>query len=159
MTLLRHVIAQDVGRALNPALVAGQLLGGVAQGIGWALLEQLAYDGDGQLRTGSFVEYAMPTIDTVPPIDTRDRRGPGARRPVRRQGRRRAAGRRGARRGRQRDRRGDGRRGMRELPMTPLRVWGALNGAVTFAAGPTLLGPLAWRMSGSSWNFGAAVPV
>jgi len=67
--LLRHVIAQDVGRALNPALVAGQLLGGVAQGVGWALLEELAYDDEGQLRTGSFVEYAMPTIDRVPPVD------------------------------------------------------------------------------------------
>ena len=44
VTLLHHVIAQDVGRALNPALVAGQLLGGVTQGFGWALFEQLAYD-------------------------------------------------------------------------------------------------------------------
>jgi CO/xanthine dehydrogenase Mo-binding subunit len=69
VTLLHHVVAQDVGFALNPALVEGQLLGGTAQGFGWALLEQLAYDGNGQLRTGSFVEYAMPTIDRVPPID------------------------------------------------------------------------------------------
>jgi CO/xanthine dehydrogenase Mo-binding subunit len=67
--LVHHVVAQDVGRALNPALVAGQLLGGVTQGFGWALLEELAYDDSGQLRTGSFVEYAMPTIDGVPPID------------------------------------------------------------------------------------------
>jgi CO/xanthine dehydrogenase Mo-binding subunit len=67
--LLHHVVAQDVGRALNPALVAGQLLGGATQGFGWALLEQLAYDEGGQLRTGSFVEYAMPSIDGVPPID------------------------------------------------------------------------------------------
>jgi CO/xanthine dehydrogenase Mo-binding subunit len=69
VTLVQHVVAQDVGRALNPALVADQLLGGATQGFGWALLEQLAYDEDGQLRTGSFVEYAMPTIDGVPPID------------------------------------------------------------------------------------------
>jgi CO/xanthine dehydrogenase Mo-binding subunit len=69
VTLRHHVVAQDVGFALNPALVEGQLLGGTAQGFGWALLEQLAYDGDGQLRTGSFVEYAMPTIDRVPTID------------------------------------------------------------------------------------------
>jgi CO/xanthine dehydrogenase Mo-binding subunit len=67
--LVHHVVAQDVGFALNPALVEGQLLGGTVQGFGWALLEQLAYDDGGQLRTGSFVEYAMPTIDTVPPID------------------------------------------------------------------------------------------
>jgi CO/xanthine dehydrogenase Mo-binding subunit len=69
VTLLRHVIAQDVGKALNPALVEDQLLGGTTQGFGWALLEELAFDGGGQLRTGSFVEYAMPTIDRVPPID------------------------------------------------------------------------------------------
>jgi CO/xanthine dehydrogenase Mo-binding subunit len=69
VTLLHHVVAQDVGRALNPALVEGQLLGGTTQGFGWALLEELAFDGGGQLRTGSFVEYAMPTIDRVPPID------------------------------------------------------------------------------------------
>jgi len=69
VTLLHHVVAQDVGRALNPALVAGQLLGGATQGLGWALFEELAFDGDGQLRTGSFVEYAVPSIDRVPPID------------------------------------------------------------------------------------------
>jgi CO/xanthine dehydrogenase Mo-binding subunit len=69
VVLLHHVVAQDVGFALNPALVEGQLLGGTVQGFGWALLEQLAYDDGGQLRTGSFVEYAMPTIDRVPPID------------------------------------------------------------------------------------------
>jgi CO/xanthine dehydrogenase Mo-binding subunit len=69
VVLLHHVVAQDVGFALNPALVEGQLLGGTVQGFGWALLEQLAYDDGGQLRTGSFLEYAMPTIDRVPPID------------------------------------------------------------------------------------------
>ena len=50
MTLLAHVVAQDVGKALNPALVEGQMHGGAAQGIGWALLEELAYDEDGQLQ-------------------------------------------------------------------------------------------------------------
>lgn len=69
VTLLGHVIAQDVGRALNPALVEDQMLGGVAQGLGWALLEELAFDESGQLRNGSFVEYAIPTIGTVPPIE------------------------------------------------------------------------------------------
>jgi CO/xanthine dehydrogenase Mo-binding subunit len=70
VTLLGHAIAQDVGRALNPALVEGQMQGGTAQGIGWALLEELAYDEDGQLRGGSFAEYAMPSSELVPPIDT-----------------------------------------------------------------------------------------
>ncbi len=70
VTVLAHVIAQDVGRALNPALVTGQMQGGVAQGVGWALLEELAYDEHGQPATGSFVEYAMPTAGGVPSIDT-----------------------------------------------------------------------------------------
>jgi CO/xanthine dehydrogenase Mo-binding subunit len=70
VTLLHHVIAQDVGRALNPALVEGQMRGGTTQGLGWALLEGLAHDEYGQLVTGTFVDYAMPTADTTPPIDT-----------------------------------------------------------------------------------------
>jgi CO/xanthine dehydrogenase Mo-binding subunit len=69
VTALRHVIAQDVGRALNPALVEGQMRGGAAQGLGWALLEELAYDQYGQLTTGSFVDYAMPSAGGTPPID------------------------------------------------------------------------------------------
>lgn len=67
--VLRHVIAQDVGRALNPALVEGQMHGGTAQGLGWALLEELSYDEHGQLTSGSFVDYAMPSADGTPPID------------------------------------------------------------------------------------------
>ena len=128
MTVLAHVIAQDVGKALNPALVEGQMHGGTAQGIGWALLEELAHDEDGQLRSGSFAEYALPSTDQVPPIETADRRGPRARRPVRRQGHRRAAGLRRPGRDRQRHRRRHRAR-MSELPMSPLRVWGALNRA------------------------------
>ncbi len=67
---LAHVIAQDVGRALNPALVEGQMHGGATQGLGWALLEELAHDGYGQLTTGTFVDYALPTATVVPSIDT-----------------------------------------------------------------------------------------
>jgi CO/xanthine dehydrogenase Mo-binding subunit len=70
VTLLRHVVAQDVGRALNPALVEGQMRGGAAQGIGWAVFEQLDHDGDGRLLTGSFLDYAIPTAERVPEIDT-----------------------------------------------------------------------------------------
>jgi CO/xanthine dehydrogenase Mo-binding subunit len=70
VTLLAHVVAQDVGKALNPALVEGQMQGGTAQGIGWALLEELAYDEEGQLRGGTFAEYALPSTDQVPPIET-----------------------------------------------------------------------------------------
>jgi CO/xanthine dehydrogenase Mo-binding subunit len=68
--LLHHVIAQDVGRALNPALVDGQMRGGVAQGMGWALYEELAHDEDGRLLTGSFLDYAIPTAERVPEIET-----------------------------------------------------------------------------------------
>ncbi|HEU5490514.1 MAG TPA: molybdopterin cofactor-binding domain-containing protein, partial [Gaiellaceae bacterium] len=70
VTVLRHVIAQDVGRALNPALVEGQMRGGAVQGIGWALFEQLDHDEDGRLLTGSFLDYAIPTAERVPEIDT-----------------------------------------------------------------------------------------
>jgi CO/xanthine dehydrogenase Mo-binding subunit len=69
VTVLSHVIAQDVGRALNPALVEGQMQGGTVQGLGWALLEELAHDNHGQLTTGTFVDYAMPTAPGTPPID------------------------------------------------------------------------------------------
>ena len=68
--LLAHVIAQDVGKALNPALVEGQMHGGTAQGIGWALLEELSHTEDGQLQGGTFAEYALPSTDQVPPIET-----------------------------------------------------------------------------------------
>jgi CO/xanthine dehydrogenase Mo-binding subunit len=70
VTLLRHVVAQDVGRALNPALVEGQMRGGATQGMGWALLEELAHDEDGRLVTGSFLDYAIPTAERVPEIET-----------------------------------------------------------------------------------------
>jgi CO/xanthine dehydrogenase Mo-binding subunit len=63
-------VIQDVGRALNPALVQGQMQGGAAQGLGWALLEELSHDSHGQLRTGTFVDYALPTAAAVPWIDT-----------------------------------------------------------------------------------------
>jgi CO/xanthine dehydrogenase Mo-binding subunit len=70
VTLLGHVIAQDVGRALNPALVEGQMRGGAVQGMGWALYEELAHDEDGRLLTGSFLDYALPTAERVPEIET-----------------------------------------------------------------------------------------
>jgi CO/xanthine dehydrogenase Mo-binding subunit len=68
--LLGYAIAQDVGRALNPALVEGQMRGGAAQSIGWALFEELRHDEAGRLLTGSFLDYAIPTADRVPDIDT-----------------------------------------------------------------------------------------
>lgn len=69
--ILNFVIAQDVGRALNPALVEGQMRGGVAQGIGWALLEGMPFDEQGQLLSGSLMDYALPVAGDVPRIETR----------------------------------------------------------------------------------------
>ena len=68
--LLNFVIVQDVGRALNPALVEGQMRGGVVQGIGWALYEAMTFDDQGQLLAGSFMDYAVPGAVKSPPIET-----------------------------------------------------------------------------------------
>jgi CO/xanthine dehydrogenase Mo-binding subunit len=68
--IVRHVVAQDVGRALNPAAVEGQIHGAVAQGVGWALLEGMRYDEHGRLTSGTLMDYALPHPTQVPPIDT-----------------------------------------------------------------------------------------
>ncbi len=62
---------QDVGKAINPPEVKAQIHGGATQGLGRAFGEQLAYDSDGQLRTGSFLDYELPTADQMPDIDVR----------------------------------------------------------------------------------------
>jgi carbon-monoxide dehydrogenase large subunit len=58
--IVRYSVVDDVGTVLNPLLLKGQIRGGVAQGVGQILMEQIRYDGDGQLLTGSFMDYAMP---------------------------------------------------------------------------------------------------
>jgi carbon-monoxide dehydrogenase large subunit/6-hydroxypseudooxynicotine dehydrogenase subunit gamma len=65
----RYAIAYDVGVAINPQLVEGQVLGGAAQGIGGALLEEFAYDETGQIVSASFIDYLIPTALEVPPVD------------------------------------------------------------------------------------------
>ena len=68
--LARVVAVDDVGTVINPMIVEGQIQGGLAQSIGQALLENVHYDADdGQLRTGSFMDYAMPRADTVPALE------------------------------------------------------------------------------------------
>ena len=64
--ILKYWIADDCGTRLNPANVEGQTQGGVAQGVGAALLEEAVYDEDGQLRTSTFMDYLLPTIYEVP---------------------------------------------------------------------------------------------
>jgi CO/xanthine dehydrogenase Mo-binding subunit len=68
--VLRYVIAQDVGRALNPAIIEGQLHGGATQGLGWALSEAMEFDETGQLLTGTFLDYALPLAPDVPVFET-----------------------------------------------------------------------------------------
>jgi CO/xanthine dehydrogenase Mo-binding subunit len=68
--LLDYVATQDVGRAINPAAVAGQVIGGVGQGVGWGLYEQMAYDESGQVVSGSLMDYALPRATYIPPVET-----------------------------------------------------------------------------------------
>jgi carbon-monoxide dehydrogenase large subunit len=66
----RYVIVDDVGRVINPLIVDGQIHGGVAQGLGQALLEHCIYDPQsGQLMTATFVDYAMPRAHDMPDLD------------------------------------------------------------------------------------------
>jgi carbon-monoxide dehydrogenase large subunit len=69
VTIERFVVAHDCGVEINPMLVEGQVVGGVVQGIGGALLEEFAYDSEGQLLTGSFMDYLLPTAADVPDIE------------------------------------------------------------------------------------------
>lgn len=62
----RYAIGYDVGCAVNPRLIEGQIVGGLAQGIGGALLEEFTYSEDGQLTAGSFMDYLMPTVQETP---------------------------------------------------------------------------------------------
>lgn len=62
----RYAAIQDVGRAINPPEILGQIHGGTLQGLGRGLGEEVGYDAEGQLRTASFVDYGLPTIDQVP---------------------------------------------------------------------------------------------
>ncbi|MEM7344117.1 MAG: xanthine dehydrogenase family protein molybdopterin-binding subunit [Chloroflexota bacterium] len=67
---LDYLIIQDVGKALNPLLVEGQMHGGMIQGLGIGLHEAMIYDNQGQLLSGSFMDYGLPRMDDVPPLET-----------------------------------------------------------------------------------------
>src|SRR5437667_1028773 len=70
VTVLRFVAAQDVGRAIHPSYVEGQIQGGVTQGIGWALNEEYIYDSKGRLDNAGFLDYRCPVCSDVPMIET-----------------------------------------------------------------------------------------
>ncbi|MDB5849392.1 MAG: hypothetical protein JWP29_3144 [Rhodoferax sp.] len=65
----RLVWVDDAGRIISPQLAEGQLLGGLAQGLGQAMLERIVYDAEGQLITGSLMDYAVPRADNMPPVE------------------------------------------------------------------------------------------
>jgi CO/xanthine dehydrogenase Mo-binding subunit len=67
--VVRYTTVDDVGVAVNPMLVTGQVHGGVAQGIGQALYEGVSYDAEGQLLTASYQDYCLPRADDIPPIE------------------------------------------------------------------------------------------
>ena len=69
VTILRFVAAQDVGRAIHPSYVEGQIQGGVVQGIGWALNEEYIYNAKGQLDNPGFLDYRCPVASDLPMID------------------------------------------------------------------------------------------
>jgi CO/xanthine dehydrogenase Mo-binding subunit len=125
-TVLRYTVFQDAGKAIHPSYVEGQMQGGTVQGIGWALNEEYFYDDQGRMRNASYLDYRMPTALDLPMIDTVIVEVPNPAHPygVRGVGETpivappaalanaiyRATGKR-----------------MRELPMSPPRVWAAMN--------------------------------
>ena len=80
--VLRYVVAHDCGRVINPLVVEGQIRGGVAQGLGGALLEEIVHDGQGQLLTGTLLDYLLPTATEVPAVTTIRLECPSPRNPL-----------------------------------------------------------------------------
>jgi len=68
--VLRYTVVQDVGRAIHPSYVEGQMQGGAVQGIGWALNEEYVYDSAGRLQNPGFLDYRVPVASDLPMIDT-----------------------------------------------------------------------------------------
>lgn len=80
--IVRYAAVNDFGVVVNPMIVAGQLHGGVAQGIGQVLMEEVSYDGSGQPITGSFMDYALPRAGDVPSIEVGDHPSPAKSNPL-----------------------------------------------------------------------------
>ncbi|MBR72681.1 MAG: oxidoreductase [Rhodospirillaceae bacterium] len=70
VTILRYTVVQDVGKAIHPSYVEGQMQGGASQGIGWALNEEYIYDEEGKLQNAGFLDYRIPVASDLPMIDT-----------------------------------------------------------------------------------------
>ena len=69
MKVERYIAAEDCGALINPAVVDGQIRGGIAQGIGAVLLERSAYDADGNFQSATFMDYLLPTACDIPRIE------------------------------------------------------------------------------------------
>jgi carbon-monoxide dehydrogenase large subunit len=82
VTLLRYVVAHDCGRIINPTIVDGQVRGGVAQGIGGGLYEDLIYSENGQLLTGTLLDYLLPGVMELPEIELMHLEYPSPRNPL-----------------------------------------------------------------------------
>ena len=82
VTVRQVVAVDDAGTIINPLLAHGQVVGGVAQGLGECLIEEVIYDEMGQLRTGSFAEYALLTAEGMPPIEIGEVSTPSPRNPL-----------------------------------------------------------------------------
>jgi carbon-monoxide dehydrogenase large subunit len=80
--LVRHITVDDAGRVHNPLLVAGQVHGGIAQGVAQALYEEVAFDEDGNCVTGSLASYAMPSASDLPTFETERTQTPTDRNPL-----------------------------------------------------------------------------
>ena len=80
--LLRYVVAHDCGKIINPTIVEGQVHGGVAQGVGGALFEEIVYDEQGQLLTGTLLDYLVPSAMELPAIETVHLEYPSFRNPL-----------------------------------------------------------------------------
>ena len=87
---LRYTVVDDFGFTLNPLLLEGQVHGGIAQGIGQALMENAVYDSDGQLLSASLMDYCLPRADNFPPIAFETRNVPSTTNPMGLKGRRRS---------------------------------------------------------------------
>src|SRR5699024_4761835 len=69
LNILDYVVVHDCGKVLNPMIVEGQMQGAVAQGIGEAIYEEIVYDKIGQMTTGTFMDYLLPTAMEIPTVD------------------------------------------------------------------------------------------
>lgn len=129
--ILRYVVVHDCGRMINPAIVDGQVLGGLAQGVGNGLFEELVYDEQGQLLTGTFGDYLIPRAPDLPTPTIVHRETPSARNPLGVKGVGEAGTVPGAALmvGAVRDALGPAGRYIDQVPVTPARIAAALERA------------------------------